>query len=437
VLVIKKLADERFMCSVPVNVAESIQTRKLMNSLLILAIALFAGLLSTKLMKLVKLPNVTGYLIVGLLLGPHLINIIGEKEIDSFSFLIEIALGFIAFSIGGEFKIENLKKIGKNVFLITFVQAFLALVFVDISLIVFGLIQGTLQENLPLILVLGAVATATAPAATLMVIRQYKAKGKLTDTLLLVVALDDAFGLVLFAISLAIAKVFAIGGVITFTSIALMPLLEIVVSLGIGTVLGLILSLATRFFRSRANRLIWMITVVFTGVGLAQILPIPVSSLLLCMMLGAVFCNTKNDSLMILGDMERWTPPLFMLFFIISSAELDLTVIPIVGAVGIIYLIARSAGKYFGAYLGSVIVKEDKSIRNYLGLALLPQAGVAIGMAKISSEALPKYSAQILAVVLCATLFYELVGPGITKFALKKAGDIQSETPVEKLNDET
>ncbi|HOE06842.1 MAG TPA: cation:proton antiporter [Bacilli bacterium] len=436
-LVIKKLADERFMCSVPVNVAESIQTRKLMNSLLILAIALFAGLLSTKLMKLVKLPNVTGYLIVGLLLGPHLINIIGEKEIDSFSFLIEIALGFIAFSIGGEFKIENLKKIGKNVFLITFVQAFLALVFVDISLIVFGLIQGTLQENLPLILVLGAVATATAPAATLMVIRQYKAKGKLTDTLLLVVALDDAFGLVLFAISLAIAKVFAIGGVITFTSIALMPLLEIVVSLGIGTVLGLILSLATRFFRSRANRLIWMITVVFTGVGLAQILPIPVSSLLLCMMLGAVFCNTKNDSLMILGDMERWTPPLFMLFFIISSAELDLTVIPIVGAVGIIYLIARSAGKYFGAYLGSVIVKEDKSIRNYLGLALLPQAGVAIGMAKISSEALPKYSAQILAVVLCATLFYELVGPGITKFALKKAGDIQSETPVEKLNDET
>jgi len=418
-------------------VAESIQTRKLMNSLLILAIALFAGLLSTKLMKLVKLPNVTGYLIVGLLLGPHLINIIGEKEIDSFSFLIEIALGFIAFSIGGEFKIENLKKIGKNVFLITFVQAFLALVFVDISLIVFGLIQGTLQENLPLILVLGAVATATAPAATLMVIRQYKARGKLTDTLLLVVALDDAFGLVLFAISLAIAKVFAIGGVITFTSIALMPLLEIVVSLGIGTVLGLILSLATRFFRSRANRLIWMITVVFTGVGLAQIFPIPVSSLLLCMMLGAVFCNTKNDSLMILGDMERWTPPLFMLFFIISSAELDLTVIPIVGAVGVIYLIARSAGKYFGAYLGSVIVKEDKSIRNYLGLALLPQAGVAIGMAKISSEALPKYSAQILAVVLCATLFYELVGPGITKFALKKAGDIQSETPVEKLNDET
>ncbi|NLT02023.1 MAG: cation:proton antiporter [Acholeplasmataceae bacterium] len=418
-------------------VAESIQTRKLMNSLLILAIALFAGLLSTKLMKLVKLPNVTGYLIVGLLLGPHLINIIGEKEIASFSFLIEIALGFIAFSIGGEFKIENLKKIGKNVFLITFVQAFLALVFVDISLIVFGLIQGTLQENLPLILVLGAIATATAPAATLMVIRQYKARGKLTDTLLLVVALDDAFGLVLFAISLAIAKVFAIGGVITFTSIALMPLLEIVVSLGIGTVLGLILSLATRFFRSRANRLIWMITVVFTGVGLAQIFPIPVSSLLLCMMLGAVFCNTKNDSLMILGDMERWTPPLFMLFFIISSAELDLTVIPIVGAVGVIYLIARSAGKYFGAYLGSVIVKEDKSIRNYLGLALLPQAGVAIGMAKISSEALPKYSAQILAVVLCATLFYELVGPGITKFALKKAGDIQSETPVEKLNDET
>lgn len=407
-----------------------------MNFLLMLAIALFAGLLSTRLMKLVKLPNITGYLIIGLLIGPHCINIVGEEEVASLSLLIEIALGFIAFSIGSEFKIESLKKIGKNVFFITFIQAFLALVFVDISLIILGLIQGTLQENLPLVLVLGAIATATAPAATLMVVKQYKARGKLTDTLLLVVALDDAFGLILFAVSLAIAKVFANGEVITFTSIALMPLLEIAVSLGIGAVLGLILSLATRFFQSRANRLIWMITVVFTGVGLAQILPISVSPLLLCMMIGAVFCNTRNDSLIILDGMERWTPPLFMLFFIISSAELDLTVIPAVGVVGIIYLIARSAGKYFGAYLGSSIVKEEKSIRNYLGLALLPQAGVAIGMAKISSEALPQYSSQILAIVLCATLFYELVGPVVTKFALKKSGDIPPEAPVEKKNKE-
>ncbi len=407
-----------------------------MNFLLMLAIALFAGLLSTRLMKLVKLPNITGYLIIGLLIGPHCINIVGEEEVASLSLLIEIALGFIAFSIGSEFKIESLKKIGKNVFFITFIQAFLALVFVDISLIILGLIQGTLQENLPLVLVLGAIATATAPAATLMVVKQYKARGKLTDTLLLVVALDDAFGLILFAVSLAIAKVFANGEVITFTSIALMPLLEIAVSLGIGAVLGLILSLATRFFQSRANRLIWMITVVFTGVGLSQILPISVSPLLLCMMIGAVFCNTRNDSLIILDGMERWTPPLFMLFFIISSAELDLTVIPAVGVVGIIYLIARSAGKYFGAYLGSSIVKEEKSIRNYLGLALLPQAGVAIGMAKISSEALPQYSSQILAIVLCATLFYELVGPVVTKFALKKSGDIPPEAPVEKKNKE-
>ncbi|MFA5765045.1 MAG: cation:proton antiporter [Bacilli bacterium] len=405
-----------------------------MNFLIMIAIALLAGLLSTRLMKLVKLPNVTGYLIIGLLIGPHCINIVGKEEVTSLSLLIEIALGFIAFSIGGEFKLENLKKIGKNVFIITFIQAFLALVFVDIFLIVLGLIQGTLQENLPLILVLGAIATATAPAATLMVIRQYKARGKLTDTLLLVVALDDAFGLVLFAISLAIAKVFANGEAITFTSIALLPLLEIVISLGIGAVLGFILSLATRFFHSRANRLIWMIVVVFAGVGLTQILPFAVSPLLLCMMIGAVFCNTNNNSLVILDGIERWTPPLFMLFFIISSAELDLRVIPTVGLIGIIYLVARSGGKYFGAYLGSTIVKEEKSIRNYLGLALLPQAGVAIGMAKISSEALPKYSAQILAVVLCATLIYELVGPVVTKFALKKAGDIQPEPPIVKVN---
>lgn len=400
-----------------------------MNLLLMFAIALLAGLLSTRLMKLVKLPNITGYLIIGLLIGPRFLSIIGDEDIASLSLLVEVALGFIAFSIGGEFKLENLKKIGKNVFIITFIQSFLALVFVDLFLIVFGLIQGTFHENLPLILVLGAIATATAPAATLMVIRQYKARGKLTDTLLLVVALDDAFGLVLFAISLAIAKVFANGEAITFTSIALMPLLEIVVSLGIGAGLGLILSLATRFFRSRANRLIWMITVVFAGVGLAQVLPFAVSPLLLCMMMGAVFCNTKNDSLVILDGMERWTPPIFMMFFIISSAELDIRVIPTVGLVGIIYLIARSAGKYFGAFLGASIVKEEKSIRNYLGLALLPQAGVAIGMAKISSEALPKYSSQIIAVVLCATLIYELIGPVVTKFALKKAGDIPQETP--------
>ncbi|HKM30356.1 MAG TPA: cation:proton antiporter [Bacilli bacterium] len=403
-----------------------------MNLLLMLTIALIAGLLSTRLMKLVKLPNVTGYLLVGLLIGPHCINIMGEADVASMSLLIEVALGFIAFSIGGEFKLDNLKKIGKNVFVITFLQAFLALMFVDLFLIILGLIQGTLHENLPLILVLGAIATATAPAATLMVIRQYKARGKLTDTLLLVVALDDALGLIFFAISLALAKVFANGEVVTFTNIALMPLLEIVVSLGIGALLGLVLSLAMKFFHSRANRLIWMITVVFAGVGLTQVMPFDVSPLLLCMMMGAVFCNTNKNSLAILDGMERWTPPLFMLFFIVSSMELDLRVIPTVGLIGIVYLVARSAGKYFGAYTGASLVKEEKPIRNYLGLALLPQAGVAIGMAKLASEALPKYSSAILAVVLCATLIYELIGPVVTKYALKKSGDIVPEVKVAK-----
>ncbi|MDD3170958.1 MAG: cation:proton antiporter [Bacilli bacterium] len=398
-----------------------------MTILLTITLALLAGLLSTRLMKLIRLPNVTGYLIVGLLIGPYCFKIMGEAEVSSLSLLIDVALGFIAFSIGGEFKIEHLKKIGKKVFLITFLQAFLALVFVNISLMIVFLIKGTFNENLPLILVLGAIATATAPAATLMVVRQYKARGKVTDTLLLVVALDDAFGLILFAISFAIAKVFANGETISFNSVALMPLFEIIVSLGIGAVLGLILSFATRFFKSRANRLIWMITVVLAGVGICEILPIEVSSLLLCMMTGAVFCNTNNDSFRIMDGIERWTPPLFMLFFIISSAELDITVIPTVGIIGIVYLLARSGGKYFGAYFGSAIVKEDEHVKKYLGFALLPQAGVAIGMAKIASESLTEYSSQILAVVLCATLFYELIGPIATKFALKKAGEIEIE----------
>lgn len=395
--------------------------------MLTLTLALLVGLLSTRLMKLVKLPNVTGYLIVGLIIGPYCLKIITKEEIEGLSLLIDIALGFIAFSIGGEFKIENLKKIGKSVVFITFVQSFLALLFVDISLIIVCSINKTLSENLPMILVLGAIATATAPAATLMVIRQYKACGKVTDTLLLVVALDDAFGLILFAISFAISKVFANGETISASTVLFKPLLEIVCALGIGSVLGLILSIAVKFFKSRANRLIWMITVVFAGVAICEILAkngIETSSLLLCMMTGAVFCNLTQDSLTIMDGCERWTPPLFMLFFIISSAELDLSVIPTVGIIGIVYLIARSLGKYFGAFLGAVISKEDKKVRNYLGLALLPQAGVAIGMAKLASEGLPDYSSRILAVVLCATLVYELIGPVVTKYALSKSGEI-------------
>lgn len=432
--------------------------------LLGISVALILGLASNRIVKKLNLPNVTAYLIVGILIGPYLFSLINQnmtgvlsKEmVHSFGIIVDIALGFIAFSIGSEFKLSSIKKLGKGVIIITLLQALAALIFVDFSLTIYSLITNSFKENLPLILTLGAVATATAPAATLMVIKQYKAKGPVTDILLPVVALDDAIGLILFSLSFSIAQVFAkqqagITGVdINFVSIILFPILEIVLSLLIGTIIGTILSFAMKFFKSRANRLICMLAATFLGVALCSLFGewfgIELSSLLTCMMIGAVFCNLRKDALHIIEGIDRWTPALFMLFFILSGAELDFSLItlPVLG-ICIVYLLARSCGKYFGARWGCTLNKTDKNVKKYLGLTLLPQAGVAIGMARnaasifssISQNALiidPLFNGSeylnglggtITAVVLCATLVYELVGPLITKLALTKAGEIK------------
>ena len=279
---------------------------------------------------------------------------------------------------------------------------------------------------MPVTFSLCAIAAATAPAATLMVVRQYKARGPVTDTLLPVVALDDAIGLMIFSVCFALAKVLATGADITIQNAVLTPILEIVLSLGIGGIIGVLLSLLMKVFKSRANRLIWMIAAVFLGIALCEVVPLELSSLLVCMMIGGVFTNMRPDSLTILDGQERWTPPLFMLFFIISGAELDLKVIPLVGLIGIAYLISRSIGKIVGAGIGAKAVKADKNIVKYLGLTLLPQAGVAIGMAQVVSMSLGGETAEVVtAVVLCATLIYELIGPVITKVALTKAGEIE------------
>lgn len=434
--------------------------------LLGISIALIAGLISNRLIKLVKLPNVTGYLIVGILLGPYLFSlfnkdltgILSQDMISAFGIIVDLALGFIAFSIGSEFKLSSIKKVGKGIITITMLQAFAALVFVDIALIIVCLCTNNLGEKMPLILTLGAVATATAPAATLMVIKQYKAKGPVTETLLPVVAFDDAVGLILFSISFSIAQVLAkqqagLGGSsISIVDILVLPLLEIVLSLVIGGIIGLILTYAMKAFKSRANRLMCMLAAVFLAVALCDLFgtwfDLELSSLLTCMMLGAVFCNLRKDAIMILDGVDRWTPALFMLFFILSGAELDFSIItlPVIGLC-CVYILARSLGKYFGARLGCAIEKKDKNITKYLGLTLLPQAGVAIGMARSASntfrsiadaalkenilfagkEYLYGLAATITAVVLCATLVYELIGPIITKIALTKAGEIVKE----------
>lgn len=405
-----------------------------MNVLLSLAILLISGLALSRVIKLANLPNVTGYLIAGLLIGPILAlilnreyGLISHETMEGFKILTSLALGFIAFSIGGEFKLSAIKKIGGKVVTITFLQAFGAMLIVMISLFIVRLIDPTLIE-VPTILLLSAIATATAPAATLMVVRQYKAKGAVTDALLPVVAFDDAIGLILFSICYAIADVIASGSALTFESAVLAPLYEIGMSVIVGSAIGFVLGFMMKFFKSRANRLCLMLTSVLLGVGLSDLMGL--SSLLTCMMIGALFANTRGDSVKILDGSERWTPPLFMIFFVLSGVELDLTVIPVVGIVGIVYIIARCVGKYYGARLGGAITKADKNVRKYLGIALFPQAGVAIGMAQLVQAAecfSPEVKSAVLTVVLSATLIYELVGPVLTKIALTKAGEIKKE----------
>lgn len=404
-----------------------------MYPIIYIALTLVAGLALSRVVKLVHLPNVTGYLVAGLLMGPILGFILGEKhgliteeQLDGLKILTTLALGFIAFSIGGEFKLSAVKKIGGKVVTITFLQAFAAMIFVIGGL----LVAQTLGADIPTpaIFLLGAIATATAPAATLMVVRQYKAKGPVTDALLPVVAFDDAIGLILFSICFAIAQALD-GGSLTVETALLEPLREIGMSVAVGAGLGAVLGFMMKFFKSRANRLCLMLTSVLLGVGLSEVLHL--SSLLTCMMIGALFANLRGDSVQILDGAERWTPPLFMIFFVLSGVELDLTVIPLVGVIGVVYLACRSFGKYFGARWGGMITRADPNVKKYLGITLLPQAGVAIGMAQLvvsTTWQTQDIASIVLTVVLTATFVYELVGPVLTKIALQRAGEVQKES---------
>ncbi len=383
--------------------------------LLSLGIAILIGLVFNRLVKLLGLPNVTGYLVAGVLLGPSFLQVIPESFVSSLTLLVNVALGFIAFSIGGEFRISKIKTIGKSVLIITFFQAFVTTAVVDLGLMLFFP---------PAIAIsLGAIATATAPAATLMVVRQYNAKGPVTDMLLPVVALDDAIGLVVFSVSLSVAKLMVATEKPNVALMLLEPIREIALSLIVGALIGAALTFGMGFFHSRSNRLTSIICAVFLGTSLASLWHL--SSLLLCMAIGAVMANFYPESEKMLDITEHWTPVVFLLFFIISGAELDLGILPTVGLLGVLYIVLRSIGKYFGARFGAMVVHEDENIRKYLGVALLPQAGVAIGMSQIVVSALPaEYGTPIRAVVLCATLIYELVGPLLTKYVLTKAGEI-------------
>ncbi len=416
--------------------------------LLSLSVALFAGLILSRLAKLVKLPAVTAYLVAGILVGPHLLGAVGIKglgftslsQIKSFGIISDVALGFIAFSIGNEFRLAQLKKIGKQATIIGIFQAVFTTILVDAALIGLHFI---IPDKLPLssAIILGAVAAATAPAATLMVVRQYKSKGPLTDILLPIVALDDAVGLVLFAISFGIAKAMILGHV-DLISVLLEPTLEVVLSVVLGFVMGAFFSFFERFFHSRSKRLAMSVTFVLLTVALSQFkfklfgVNIAFSALLVCMMLGTIFCNICDFSEELMDRIDRWTAPLFILFFCISGAELQFSLFkdPIILLIGGVYILVRCLGKYFGTRISAKGVKCEDTIVKYLGITLFPQAGVALGMA-IKAEELGELGIVVANITLFSVLIYELVGPFLTKISLIKAGEIKPDGAVSARTD--
>ena len=414
-----------------------------MQILLTLSVALFAGLMMSRRAKKVKLPAVTAYLVAGVLIGPYILGALGIKglgfvsleDVKSYGIISDVALGFIAFSIGNEFRLAQLKKIGKQATIIGVFQAVFTTFVVDAVLVGLHFIIPD-KITMPTAIVLGSVAAATAPAATLMVVRQYKAKGPVTDILLPIVALDDAVGLVVFAVSFGIAKAL-ISGRIDMISVLVEPIVEVVTSLLLGTVMGAIFTFFERFFHSRSKRLAMSVAFVMATVGLSQLefslfgVKVAFSSLLVCMMLGTVFCNMCDFSENLMDRLDRWTAPLFILFFVISGAEFELAIFKDITIVliGLVYIVSRCVGKYFGALISSKATKCNDNIVKYLGITLFPQAGVALGMA-IKSETLPGVGAIIANITLFAVLVYELIGPMLTKISLLKAGEINPEGAV-------
>ena len=408
-----------------------------MSTLLIsLSLAILFGLVMSRVAKMFNLPAVTSYLIGGLLIGPFAIgafNIPGLgfntlEQLADLDIITQVALGFIAFLIGNEFRLKDLKVMGKQAIIVGIAQAVITTILVDIGIIALHFIFPDLI-SLSSAIVLGAIASATAPAATLMVVKQYKAKGPLTKLLLMVVAIDDAVGLILFALSFGIATALESGS-ISIVSVMIEPIMEIVLSIILGCLMGWALNKMEIYFHSRSKRLSVAVSFVMLAVGIASIkvnikgVNFGFSLLLSCMILGAVFCNVCEASEELMDRTDRWSSPLNILFFVISGAELDLKIItnPMVLFIGIVYIIFRSSGKIFGAFISAKATNCSKEIQNHLGITLLPQAGVALGMA--SQAANLQDGSIVRNVVLFYVLVYELIGPNLTKRSLVKAGEI-------------
>ena len=418
-----------------------------MEILFSLSIALFAGLILSRLAKLAQLPAVTAYLVAGILVGPFCLGAIGIDGLgftalniadEKFKVISDVALGFIAFSIGNEFRLNELKHIGKKATIIGIFQAVFTTLVVDAALIALSFIIPNNAFPIEAAIILGAVASATAPAATLMVVKQYKAKGPVTSTLLPVVALDDAVGLVLFSVSFGIATAIY-SQKADVLSIIVEPLVEVVVSLALGLLMGLLFTFVERFFHSRSKRLSVSVAFVFATVAISMckfdtgFIHISFSPLLSCMMLGTIFCNICDFSAELMDRLDRWTAPIYILFFVLSGAELELTVFTegIVMLIGVAYIIFRCLGKYFGSSISATISNAEPNVKKYLGITLFPQAGVALGMAMKAKE-FGEIGSLVANITLFSVLIYELVGPFLTKISLQKAGEIDPEGKTSK-----
>lgn len=389
-----------------------------LDVLLKISIVLMVGVLGGRLAKLFKLPNVTGYLVAGLFIGPSFFKVISSQDVDSFSIINEVALAAIAFSIGSEFVLKDMLKVGRSIMIITLAEA------IGAVLAVFLVTYYVFNQSFVFSIVIASMSAATAPAATIMVIRQYKASGPLTRTILPVVAIDDAVGIMFFGIAMSIAKI-SIGTTdYSFLQMISQPFIEIVGSLILGFVLGAILTFLAKRAKSRDELLSIVLASIAASTGIANLLKL--SPLLTCMMLGATLVNLKKNSNRVFSLMNDFTPPIYLLFFTLAGASLNLKVLLDVGALGIGYILARAFGKILGASLGAKSVNADESVVKYLGLALLPQGGVSIGLSMIVRQELPQFSTAITTVILFSVLVYEISGPILAKIAIQKAGEINS-----------
>ena len=410
-----------------------------MTTIMAVSVALIMGLMMTRAVNFLKLPDVTAYLIAGVLIGPYFLGqlnipglgFVSAADVHQYTIICNVALGFIAFAIGNEFRVSQLKNIGKQALIVGIFEGLVASLFVNVAMIALHFVLG---DKLPLstAITLGAIATATAPAATLMVVRQYKAKGKVTDILLPVVALDDAVALMVFAVSFGVANAMNNGN-FDIKSIVVQPLLEIVLSLVLGAFMGWVLTQLETLFHSNTNRLSLTIAFVFLTVGISMAefevlgFHIKFSSLLVCMMLGTFFCNLCPLSEDLMEKSDKWTAPLFALFFVISGAELELSVFKDFGIVliGIVYIVFRCFGKYVGAWISAKGTKCAPNVQKYLGITLFPQAGVALGMSITAVAQMGEQGAMIRNIILFSVFIYEIFGPSMTRWALTQAGDIQ------------